>query len=101
MRDSGNLEAKSLVYEALVAQLARHRNRDPAKVIDEIERVAGFAWLNHPKIFADGRIENILLDFNEDVANAAQRCWEGDCYSDSNLPRILHNISHWRPVIEG
>jgi hypothetical protein len=88
-----NLAAKSFVYEALVAQLGRHRNLDPARVVDEVERVANFAWQQHPGVFADGRVENVLLDFNDEVAKAEPSCMEVDCFAGRHRPRMLHVAS--------
>lgn len=93
MQGRVSLAAKSFVYEALVARLSRHRNLDPARVVDEVEQVANFAYMQHPGVFADGRVENVLLDFNDDVTKAEQSGLEVNCFSGRDNPRLLHVAS--------
>jgi hypothetical protein len=93
MEASVNLAAKSFVYEALVAQLGRRKKLEPARVVDEVESVANFAWQQHPGVFADGRVENVLLDFNDEVAKAEPSCLEANCFAGRDRPRMMHVAS--------
>ena len=93
MQRHANLTAKSFVYEALVARLGRRANQDPARVVDEVERVANYAYMHHPGVFADGRVENLLLGFKDDVAKTARSGLEVDCFSERARPRMLHVAS--------
>lgn len=85
---------KSFVYEAMVASLQRRRKRlNPGQVVDEVERVAKFAFLQHPGLFADGRVENALLDFNEHIAGKENSCPAINCFERRDHPRVLHVAS--------
>jgi hypothetical protein len=88
-----NLSATSFIFEALVARLRKLGNQCPERVVDEVERVANFAYINHPGIFADGRVENVLLDLVDKVANADSKYQEADCFSGHDRPRMLHVVS--------
>jgi len=92
-QDQANLAAKSFVYEALVAQLGRRGNLESARVVDEVERVANFAYMHHPGVFADGRVENVLLNLSDDVEEAEQLCLEENCFAGRERQRTLHVAS--------
>jgi len=50
-------------------KILRNRKGQPAEtVVSRIRDLALLAWMNHPGFFADGRIENILLEIGETLA---------------------------------
>ena len=56
------LEANNFLYESLLKEVRRLRKKNSERLLSFIEDTANRAYSSHPGRFADGALENILLE---------------------------------------
>lgn len=88
-----SLKVKSFVYEALVSKLVRFHRGNPEATVEMVERVAHYAWRHHAGIFADGRVENVLLEFSAEVEKRVPKDKPRELFAGDGRPRLLHVAS--------
>lgn len=95
IRDYDFLNANSRAYEFMVARIRRPRTTNDAEsTLGRITTAAKFAAEYHPGRFADGALENILLELGEQLPELPRSAMPRAASTpSSNSRRILHVAS--------
>lgn len=84
------LAANAFVYEQMMREVARLRDRKDLRLPAYIEASARFAWFSHPGRFTDGAMENALLEIGRGLDGAVTKA---DVRTSMEHSRTLHVVS--------
>lgn len=83
-----SLQANSFLYETMLKQVGHLAGREENMLAAAIERAAKMAWYYHPGRFADGALENLLLQLGYDLQDSPD-----ELTVSRGRPRTLHVAS--------